>query len=106
MVNLEAYFDIIHEIRGNEADITRIEIGIEWENAIAVKQNSDLIVRVSFKLQEESVIISQKLSTSKIIYEGGRYHLDLEGEYVAIGAFTEEDITQVSADIYYIRPDS
>lgn len=105
MVNLRAYFDVIHEIRGNGVDITQIEIRIQWEDAVAIKEDSDLIVRVSFKLKEESIIISQKLSVSKVVHEGGSYHLDLEGEYVAIGAFTQEDITEVTADVYYIRPD-
>lgn len=103
MANLQAYFDVIYEIRGNLEDITKIGICLVWEEPLRIKENSDVIVRVSFQLLQETVVISQKLPMSRIIYEGGQYNLVLDGEYVAIGTYTEKDITQATGDIYYIQ---
>lgn len=105
MANIEAYFEVIYEIRGNQEDITRITIGVAWEEALNTKADSDVIVRVSFRLQGETVVISQRLPISKVVYEGGKYNLDLDGEYVIIGSYQESDITEMTADIYYILPD-
>lgn len=102
MVKFAIDFQVIHEIRGDEAEITPISFLLKWETFVAIQEGTEMIVELTFVLAGEEVHIVQSLAATLITRVEGKYTLPLEGVYIAVGHFEVDEISMQEAILYYI----
>lgn len=102
MIKFGVDFEVIHDIRGDKAEITPISFLIQWKDFVSIQEGTEVIAELIFSLRGEKIHIVQSLVASLITQIEGKYTLSLEGVYIAIGHLEADEIRVLEATLYYI----